>query len=109
MSPCPAAGGCGGGREQLRVPKRKKKSSYKLKRMIGIKDGSAVRVQVLAPVRRAFGAAAWDPRCPRPTRGAVTGGVRRAPGGGAGPGEGGGSSTGGPDPQHRQPGGEGWD
>lgn len=98
-APQPGCGGMWSGRQQLRVlTKNLKTPSYKLKRTIGIKDGSAVRVQALAPACRACGAAAWDPRSPRPTRGAVTGGC-----GGRG------GSAGGPDPQHRQPGAGRWD
>lgn len=98
-APLPGCGGMWSGRQQLRVlTKNLKTPSYKLKRTIGIKDGSAVRVQALAPACRACGAAAWDPRSPRPTRGAVTGGC-----GGRG------GSAGGPDPQHRQPGAGRWD
>lgn len=85
------------GTEQLRGPE-KKNPICKLKITLGIKDGSAERVQVLAPVCRAFGGAAGEPRCPYATaREVVTTGVR----GSAGPR---GRSAGGPDPQHRQPG-----
>lgn len=88
MNPCPAArwGGAGGvGTEQLRDSQKNniKNPVCKLKITTGIKDGSAERVQVLAPVCRAFGGAAWDTRCPRPTaqaRGVVTGGVREGSG-----------------------------